>query len=219
MFFSHFLKTISFGRNFMRARFLNLFLSTCYQRRIAIVSCVIAFVSSIILTNAWADNKRTPFQDHENKLGIGAYALGMPKTELPANLERAPCGTAPSPGEEICEYFDIDGFAYLVDNKEVIRTEARLGVLTKFGRLPLDLKLGDTRKIVLTKLAAYAKKLNPEDKKTSSPITQLGKGKQYNQSTWATFDCVANSRGVVGSWYLTFDKYGRLVTVGVRSNV
>ncbi len=203
----------------MHAHFLNSLLKTGYQRRLATVSCVIVFVLSIMLTNAWADNKCAPFQDRDNKLGIGAYALGTPKAELPANLERAPCGTAPSPGEEVCEYFDIDGFAYLVDNKEVIRAEARLGVLTKFGRLPLDLKLGDTRKIVLTKLAAYAKQLSPEDKKTSSSITQLGKGKQYNQSTWATFDCIANSRGVVGSWYLTFDKYGRLVTVGVRLNV
>ena len=184
-----------------------------------IISCLFAFVSSIILTNAWADTKCTPFQDGDNKLGIGAYALGTPKAAVPADLQRAPCGAAPSPDEEVCEYFDIDGFAYLLDNKEVIRAEARLGVLTKFGRLPLDLKLGDTRKIVLTKLAAYAKKLSAEDKKTSSPISQLGKGKQYKQSTWATFDCVANSRGVVGSWYMTFDKYGRLVTVGARLSV
>ena len=172
-----------------------------------------------MLTHAWAADKCTPFQDRDDKLSIGAYRLGTPKAELPTNLEHAPCGTAPSPDESVCEYFDIDGFAYLVDNKEVIRAEARLGVLTKFGRLPLNLKLGDTRKIVLAKLAAYAKKLTAEDKKTSLPITQLGKGKQYNQSTWASFDCVANSRGVVGSWYLTFDKYGRLVTVGVRLNV
>jgi hypothetical protein len=203
----------------MHARFLNSFLSACYQQRLAVISCVIACVSFIMLTDAWADNKCTPFQDRDNKLGIGAYVLGTPKAELPANLDRAPCGTAPSPGEEVCEYFDIDGFAYLVDNKEVIRAEARLGVLTKFGRLPLDLKLGDTRKIVLAKLAAYENKLSPEDKKTSSSITQLGKGKQYKQSTWATFDCVANSRGIVGSWYLTFDKYGRLITVGVRLNI
>jgi hypothetical protein len=203
----------------MHAHFLYSFLKTCYQQRLVIVSCLFAFVSSIMLTNAWADNKCVPFQDRDNKLGIGAYVLGTPKAELPANLERAPCGTAPSPGEEVCEYFDIDGFAYLVDNKEVIRAEARLGVLTKFGRLPLDLKLGDTRKIVLTKLAAYAKQVGPADKKALSSITQLGKGKQYRQSTWATFDCVANSRGVIGSWYLTFDKYGRLVTVGMRLNV
>jgi hypothetical protein len=203
----------------MPAHFLRSFLTACYQRRLAIVSCVIAFVSSSMLTSTWADNKCTPFQDRDNKLGIGAYALGTPKTELPTNLERAPCGSAPSPDEEVCEYFDIDGFSYWVDQKEVIRVEARLGVLTKFGRLPLDLKLGDTRKMVMAKLAAYAKKLAPNDRKSSFPITQLGKGKQYNQSTWATFDCVANSRGVVGSWYLTFDKHGRLVTVGVRLNV
>jgi hypothetical protein len=203
----------------MHDHFLNSFLKTCYRRRFAIAGYLLLLFSSIILTSAWADAKCVAIQDRDNKLAIGAYALGTPKAELPANLERAPCGTAPSPGEEVCEYFDIDGFTYLVDNKEVIRAEARLGVLTKFGRLPLDLKLGDTRKIVLTKLAAYAKQLSPEDKKTSSPITQLGKGKQYKQSTWATFDCVANSRGVVGSWYLTFDKYGRLITVGVRLNI
>jgi hypothetical protein len=203
----------------MRAHFLSSLLATRYQRWLTIVVCVFAFISSMTLTNAWADNKCTPFQDRDNKLSIGAYALGTPKAGLPANLERAPCGTAPSPGEEVCEYFDIDGFAYLVDNKEVIRAEARLGVLTKFGRLPLNLKLGDTRKIVMTKLATYAKQLSPEGKKTSSPITQLGRGKQYNQSTWATFDCVANSRGGVGSWYLTFDQHGRLVTVGIRLNV
>jgi hypothetical protein len=203
----------------MHTHFLCSFLKIRYQRRFAIASFLLAFFSSIILTHAWADAKCVPIQDRDNKLGIGAYSLGTPKASLPADLERAPCGTAPSPDEEVCEYFDIDGFAYLVDNKEVIRAEARLGVLTKFGRLPLDLKLGDTRKIVLTKLAAHAKQLSAEDKKTSSPITQLGKGKQYNQSTWATFDCVANSRGVVGSWYLTFDKYGRLITVGVRLNV
>jgi len=172
-----------------------------------------------MLTNAWADAKCVPIQDRDNKLGIGAYALGTPKAAVPANLERAPCGTAPSAEEEVCEYFDVDGFAYLVDNKEVTRVEARLGVLTKFGRLPLDLKLGDTRKIVLTKLAQYAKRLSAEDKKISSPITQLGRGNQYKRSTWASFDCVANSRGVVGSWYLSFDKYGRLVTVGMRLNV
>jgi hypothetical protein len=203
----------------MHAHFLNLLSATRYHKRALLVVCVFAFISSMMWANAWADNNCTPFQDHENKLGIGAYGLGTPKAELPTNLERASCGTAPSPDEDVCEYFDIDGFSYLVDNKEVIRAEARLGVLTKFGRLPLDLKLGDTRKIVMTKLAAYAKKLRPEDKKASLPITQLGKGKQYNQSTWATFDCVANSRGIVGSWYLTFDKYGRLVTVGVRLNV
>jgi hypothetical protein len=68
--------------------------------------------------------------------------------------------------------FDIDGFAYLVDIKEVIRAEARLGALTKFGRLPLDLKLGDTRKIGPTKLAAYAKKLSAEDKKHHRTFTR-----------------------------------------------
>ena len=203
----------------MYPHFLRSLFATRDQRRFTIVVCAFAFISSIILTNAWAGDKCTPFQDRDNKLSIGAHALGTPKAELPTNLEHAPCGTAPSHDEEVCEYFDIDGFAYLADNKEVIRAEARLGVLTKFGRLPLNLKLGDTRKIVLAKLAAYAKKLSAEDKKISSPITQLGKGKQYNQSTWASFDCVANSRGVIGSWYLTFDKYGRLVTVGVRLNV
>jgi hypothetical protein len=203
----------------MHAHFLYSFLKTCYQRRFGIASFLVVFFSSVILTHAWADANCVPIQDRDNKLGIGAYALGLPKAAVPANLERAPCGTAPSHDEEVCEYFDIDGFAYLIGNKEVIRAEARLGVLTKFGRLPLDLKLGDTRKIVLTKLASYAKQMSAEDKKTSSPITQLGKGKQYNQSTWATFDCVANSRGVVGSWYLTFDKYGRLITIGVRLNI
>lgn len=198
----------------MKTRFFDPATRTLYLRSFAV-----AFFASIIFSNAWADSKCEVIQDRDNKLAIGGYPLGLPKKEFPPNLERAPCGTSPSPDEEVCEYFDIDGFAYLVDNKEVIRAEARLGVLTKFGRLPLDLKLGDTRKIVLAKLAAYAKKLAPNDRQTSLPITQLGKGKQYNQSTWATFDCVANSRGVVGSWYLTFDEYGRLVTVGMRMNI
>jgi hypothetical protein len=182
-------------------------------------SFAVAFFASIIFSTAWAGAKCEVIQDRDNKLAIGAYPLGLPKKEFPPNLERAPCGTSPSPDEEVCEYFDIDGFAYLVDDKEVIRAEARLGVLTKFGRLPLDLKLGDTRKIVHAKLTAHSRKLPPDERKSFLPIAQLGKGKQFNQSTWATFDCVANSRGVVGSWYLQFDQYGRLVTVGVRINI
>jgi hypothetical protein len=199
--------------------FLRMFCLRSIAETIRVLANFLLFFSCAIFCNAWADAKCEAIQDRENKLAVGAYALGLPKAELPKNLERAPCGTPPSPDEEVCEYYDIDGFSYWVDRKEVIRVEARLGMLTKFGRLPLDLKLGDTRKIVLAKLAAYAKKLAPNDRKISLPITQLGKGKQYNQSTWATFDCVANSRGVVGSWYLTFDKYGRLITVGVRLNI
>lgn len=194
-----------------------------YLRSIAEITRSLAIfalcLSCIIFKSTWAEPQCTPIQDRDNKLSVGAYALGHPKTELPANLERAPCGTSPSHDEEVCEYVDIDGFSYWVDQKEVIRVEARLGVLTKFARLPLDLKLGDTRKIVFAKLAAYARKLSPADRKISLPITQLGKGKQYKQSTWATFDCVANSRGVVASWYLQFDKHGRLIAVGVRMNI
>jgi hypothetical protein len=172
-----------------------------------------------VVANAWPNTACDAIRDHDNKLAIGAYPLGLPKSELPGNLERAPCGTSPSPDEEVCEYNDIDGFSYWVDKKEVIRVEAKLGVLTKFGRLPLDLKLGDTRKIVLTKLAKYTNKLSAKEKKNFAPIRDLGKGRQYQESTWATFDCVANSRGVVGSWYLTFDEHGRLIAVGVRMNI
>ena len=201
------------------ARFFRTFLKRINSRHIPILNYALILLTSSFLTNAWADATCIAFQDRDSKLAIGAYALGVPKTDFPADLKHAPCGTAPSSTEEVCEYFDNDGFAYLVDNKEVIRIEARLGVLTKFGRLPLDLKLGDTRKIVLHKLNLYSKQLLPADKQSAMPITQLGKAKQYSRSVWATFDCIANVRGVVGSWYLQFDKYGRLVTVGTRLNV
>lgn len=176
-------------------------------------------IGLFVFANAWSNSSCNAIQDRTNKLAIGAYPLGLPKAELPGNLERAPCGTSPSPGEEVCEYYDIDGFSYWVDQKEVIRAEARLGVLTKFGQLPLELKLGDTRKIVLAKIAKYTHKLPATDKKNFLAISNLGKGRQYHESTWATFDCVANSRGIVGSWYLTFDEHGRLIAVGVRMNV
>jgi hypothetical protein len=180
---------------------------------------VMFLIGLFVFASAWSKPACNAIQDRNNQLAVGAYPLGLPKAELPGNLERAPCGTSPSPDEEVCEYNDIDGFSYWVDKKEVIRVEAKLGVLTKFGRLPLDLKLGDTRKIVLTKLAKYTSKLPAKEKKNFAPIRDLGKGRQYQESTWATFDCVANSIGVVGSWYLTFDEHGRLIAVGARMNI
>ena len=85
--------------------------------------------------------------------------------------------------------------------------------------MPPGALLSDTRKIVMTKLAAYTKQRTPAERKTTSSITQWGKGKQFTQSAWATFDGVANSRGGGASGCLTFSKYGRLVTMAARLKV
>lgn len=156
-----------------------------------------------------------PFLDSENLLTIGHHPLGLPAAEFPATLQKLPCGTAPAPGEEVCEYLDEHGFAYLADTQSIIRIEARLGVLNKTGLLPLGLKLGDSKKIVRAKIAQTVRK----SVATNLPIATLGAGKTFRQNVWATHYCVNNTLGASGSWYLNFDRNGRLVTVGIRLNV
>jgi hypothetical protein len=156
-----------------------------------------------------------PFLDSENLLTIGHHPLGLPAAELPAALRKLPCGTAPAPGEEVCEYLDEHGVAYLVDTQSIIRIEARLGVLNKTGQLPLGLKLGDAKKVVRTKIAQAVR----QSSALNLPIATLGTGKQFRQNAWSTHYCVDNTLGASGSWYLNFDRYGRLMTVGIRLNV
>jgi hypothetical protein len=200
--------------------------STIYYLRQMIVNFAASTIKSALLrlaaatiflcvtSVAHADISCTPFVDRANELAIGALALGMPKAELPRDLKKSDCGTAPQPGDEVCEYFDRDGFAYLADNQSIIRIEARLGKLNKYGVLPLGLRLGDTKKTVRKKIAS-AKKLTGR----ANVISTLGQRSQYTKNAWATHYCITNSQGATGSWYLNFDQQGRLITVGIRLNV
>lgn len=165
--------------------------------------------------HAVANVSCAPFLDAESLLTIGHHPLGLPATALPATLRKLPCGAAPAPGEEVCEYLDEHGFAYLTDTQSIIRIEARLGVLNKTGLLPLGLKLGDTKKVARTKIAQAVR----QSSTTNLPIATLGTGKQFRQNAWATHYCVSNALGASGSWYLNFDRNGRLVKVGIRLNI
>jgi hypothetical protein len=176
-------------------------------------SCIVCWALWVPL--AIANTECAPFLDAENLLGIGHHALGLPAAEMPAALRKLPCGTAPQPGEEVCEYLDEHGFAYLADAQSIIRIEARLGVLNKTGQLPLGLKLGDTKKAARNKIAKAARQASAPN----MPIAALGTGAMFRQKVWATHYCVNNALGASGSWYLNFDRYGRLVTVGIRLNV
>jgi hypothetical protein len=156
----------------------------------------------------------TPFFDQDNQLVIGHHALGTPKAALPTTLRKLDCGTAPSPEEEVCEHIDQHGFAYLVDNTSVTRIEARLGVLNKTGALPLGLRLGDSKKTVRKKIEQASR----TQANKAWPISTLGSRKTFGQRSWATHYCVQNAEGALGSWYVKFDRYDRLVAVGVRLN-
>jgi hypothetical protein len=165
--------------------------------------------------SAAAEATCAPFLDDKNQLAIGHLSLGLAAADVPTTLRKLPCGTAPAPGEDVCEAIDEHGFAYLIDAQSIIRIEARLGVLNKTGLLPLGLKLGDTKKIVRSKIIAAARKSSAQN----LPVATLGSGKKFRQNTWATHYCVNNALGASGSWYLNFDRHGRLVTVGIRLNI
>jgi hypothetical protein len=150
-----------------------------------------------------------PWQDSAAQLTLGQFELGHPYADFPPHLPHDDCGTAPSPDEEVCEHRDPKGFAYLVDSSGVIRVEARRLYVNAKTVLPLGLRLGDSRKATREKLNALA---------SESPVARLGIGTNFNRSVWATAYCVQSKHGSLGSFYLKFDRAGKLATIGIRAN-
>jgi hypothetical protein len=152
-----------------------------------------------------------PWRDSAQQLTLGRFELGHPRANFPRDLPHGDCGTAPSPEEIVCEYFDAEGVGYIVDSIGVTRVEARKARAKAALTLPLGLRFGDSEAAVRKKLAAL-----PAD----SPAAALAKnrkiGKTIQSRTWATFACLETPHNVMGSFYLTFDRAGRLTAVGIR---
>ncbi len=168
----------------------------------------------LMLNSSWAAEQCRPWRDSAKQLVIGSHELGLPRTAFPLTLPHDKCGEAPSPEEEVCEYFDANGVGYLVDQTGVIRIEARKTRAKPTATLPAGLRFGDSETVVRQKLA----KLPAE-----SPATALAKsrplGKTIQSRAWATFDCIETSHKVMGSFYVTFDRNGRLNSIGMRLTV
>jgi hypothetical protein len=156
----------------------------------------------------------TPWKDAAKQLALGQFVLGHPRQTFPLSLPHSNCGTAPSPDEEVCEYFDGNGFAYLVDQTGVIRVEARRARAKKGMSLPLGLMFGDSEAVVRKKLTAL-----PAESPAASLVKQPKLGATQQSRSWATGHCVETEHGVAGSFYLIFDRNKRLTTVGMRLNV
>jgi hypothetical protein len=167
---------------------------------------------SIAATHAAESCK--PWRDSAQRLTLGRFALGHPRASFPADLPHDDCGNAPSPDEIVCEYFDAEGVGYVVDSIGVTRVEARKARAKSTLKLPLGLRFGDNEAAVQKKLAALP---------TDSPAAALAKnrkaGNTIQSRTWATFACIETPHNVMGSFYLTFDRAGRLVTVGMRLTI
>jgi hypothetical protein len=155
-----------------------------------------------------------PWRDASQQLALGRYPVGHPRAAFPLDLPHADCGTAPSPDDIACEYFDAEGIAYVVDQIGVTRVEARKPRAKPGVKLPLGLRFGDTSAVVRRKLAAA-----PAD----SPVAALTKsraiGTTSQSRTWATFACIEMPHNVLGSFYVTFDRAGRLAVVGMRLTI
>jgi hypothetical protein len=163
------------------------------------------------MVTAHAAESCKPWRDGAQQLTFGRFELGHPRASFPRDLPHDDCGTAPSPDEIVCEYFDAEGVGYVVDSTSVTRVEARKARAKAALTLPLGLRFGDSEAAVRKKLAAL-----PAD----SPVAALAKnrkiGKTIQSRTWATFACIETPHNVMGSFYLTFDRAGRLAAVGMR---
>lgn len=171
-----------------------------------VLATTVAAIAAAETCPAWRDDSRL--------LALGQYAPGLPRAAFPLNLPHGDCGTAPSPDEAVCEHFDGDGVGYLVDAVGVTRVEARKGRTGIRVKLPLALRFGDTQDAVRRKLAAL-----PSD----SPVAALSKNKRIGTTmqsrTWATPACIETSSNTLASFYVTFDRNGKLTTVGMRLTV
>jgi hypothetical protein len=169
---------------------------------------------ALTLNSSWATEQCAPWRDSAKQLVIGSHELGLARAAFPLTLPHDKCGDAPSPEEEVCEYFDADGVGYLVDQTGVIRIEARKARAKPTATLPAGLLFGDSETVVRRKLAKLP---------TESPATALAKsrplGKTIQSRAWATFNCIETSHKVMGSFYVTFDHYGRLNSIGMRLTV
>jgi hypothetical protein len=164
---------------------------------------------SMLAANAAESCK--PWRDSAQQLTLGRFALGHPRASFPGDLPHDDCGTAPSPDEIVCEYFDAEGVGYVVDRIGVTRVEARKSRAKSAQELPLGLRFGDSEAAVRKKLAAL-----PSDSPAAALAKSRKAGKTIQSRTWATFACIETPHNVMGSFYLTFDRAGRLVTVGMR---
>lgn len=172
-------------------------------------SAVIWLAFSAGLVNATAPC--VPWRDTHKQLVLGSHELGLPRAIFPLNLPHDNCGTAPSPDEEVCEYFDPQGIAYLVDQQGVIRVEARKSRVKSGAVLPLGLKFGDSQTVVRRKLAVLP---------AESPAEALSKNRDIGtiiqSRSWASPTCIEAANSTLGSFYVSFDRNGRLITIGMR---
>jgi hypothetical protein len=189
-------------------------LALCYDESmisLRTLSLILAAWTALSMLAAHAAESCKPWRDSAQQLTLGRFALGHPRASFPADLPHDDCGTAPSPDEIVCEYFDAEGVGYVVDSIGVTRVEARKARAKSALKLPLGLRFGDNEAVVRKKLAAL-----PADSPAAALAKNRKAGNTIQSRTWATFACIETPHHVMGSFYLTFDRAGRLVTVGMR---